>query len=79
MLFLLDALTLHELIDLAEREGIIQEAPACQECNTVGLRVTGDPRAIRIKIPQAMTLLREMLRAHYGGTLIIRAPDNLIV
>jgi hypothetical protein len=79
MLSLLDALSLHELIDLAERQGLIREAPACQECSTVGLIIPGEDEPVKVKIPVAMTLLRRMLRVHYGDPLVVRPPQDLIV
>ena len=79
MLYPLDALSLHELIDLAAREGLILEAPACQECETLGLRIAREDHVVRMRIPQAITLLRRMLRVHYSDPIIIKPPPDLIM
>lgn len=79
MIYLLDAMSLHELIDLAAHEGLLLDAPACQECNSVGLRLHRDDAPVKVKVSTAMALLRQMLRTHYGDPLLIKAPSDLIL
>jgi hypothetical protein len=79
MIYLLDAMSLHELIDLATHEGLVLDAPACQECNSIGLQLHRDDEPVTVQIPTAMTLLRQMLRVHYGDPIIVEVPSDLIV